>query len=86
MKMKILLHLALMLVASYIGALVWWRAWMYQGLVGPLPILHWISQSDGEGSYSKTEIEMFLHISAFAIIGYSLLVLKKNVKMFRCVL
>jgi hypothetical protein len=54
---------------SYCAALLWWRAWMYQGFWGPIPILHWLVPSDGEASYSLTELEMFVHILFFVSVG-----------------
>jgi len=52
-------------------SIVWWRLWMYQGLIGPIPFLHWFIWSDGEGSYDLTHYEMIIHL----IIVFYLLVL-----------
>lgn len=49
---------------------------MYQGFVGPIPLLHWVVPSDGEASYLLTEIEMFitlLVLSTFGTVLYNLL-------------
>lgn len=42
---------------------------MYQGFWGPIPILHWLVPSDGEGSYFLAELEMFVHILFFVSVG-----------------
>ncbi len=47
---------------SFLISLVWWRLWMYEGFWGPVPFLHWFVISDGEGSYTLTELEMFVHL------------------------
>jgi len=70
----------LVIVLSYCLALLWWRAWMYQGFWGPAPILHWLVPSDGESSYLLTELEMFIHllfVFSVGLLAYSLVV--KNV-------
>jgi len=35
---------------------------MYQGFIGPVPVLHWCISSDGEGSYDLTHYEMIIHV------------------------
>lgn len=45
---------------------------MYNGFLGPIPILHWFIASDVESSYDLTEIEMLIHILASTSIAYSL--------------
>ena len=59
-NLKILKHTLIISAFSYGLALFWWRGWMYQGFVGPIPLLHWVVPSDGEASYLLTEIEMFI--------------------------
>lgn len=55
------------LVSVFIVAMCWWRFWMYDGIIGPTPILHWLIPSDGEFSYDLTLYEMFLHNSVIVI-------------------
>lgn len=59
------------LIVLYMAALMWWRLWMYKGFIGPVPILHWIVESDGEFSYTLTEYEMFIHL----LVGVALMYL-----------
>ena len=75
-NLKILKHTLIISAFSYGLALFWWRGWMYQGFVGPIPLLHWVVPSDGEASYLLTEIEMFitlLVLSTFGTVLYNLL-------------
>lgn len=58
------------LLGSYLIALLWWRAWMYQGFEGPIPFLHWFISSDGEQSYNLTELEMYIHVLIFVFLSY----------------
>lgn len=50
---------AIVVVSILIGG-IWWRIWMYHdGIASP----HWLSkilQTDGEGSYQATMLEMIL--------------------------
>ena len=51
---------------------------MYHGFIGPYPILHWIINSDGEGSYDLTHYEMLIHIS---IIYFVVLEVHRSIKV-----
>lgn len=49
------------------GVALWWRLWMYHGMIGPIPFLHWIIESNGEFTYDLTEYEMFIHLILLVI-------------------
>jgi hypothetical protein len=51
---------------------------MYQGIIGPIPFMHWFISSDGEASYSLTELEMFIHMLVIMLAGYFLTDFKKT--------
>lgn len=36
---------------------------MYQGFIGPVPVLHWFISTDGEGSYDLKYYEIIIHIA-----------------------
>jgi hypothetical protein len=55
------------IVTVFIVSMMWWRFWMYDGIIGPIPILHWLISSDGEFSYDLTLYEMFLHNIVIAL-------------------
>ena len=69
-NLRRLIYILLLLVVSYGLALIWWRAWMYHEAIGPIPFMHWIVSSDGEGSYTLTELEMFIHFLVALLSGY----------------
>jgi hypothetical protein len=56
-----------------LGAITWWRLWVYKGFIGPLPILHWLIKSDGEFSYTLTEYEIFIHLLVSMALIYSVI-------------
>jgi hypothetical protein len=47
---------------------------MYKGFIGPIPLLHWFIETDGEGSYTLTEAEMFIQLM---VIAFGVFVLNK---------
>jgi hypothetical protein len=63
------------LLVSFLLSVFWWRAWMYQGFIGPIPFLHWFIVCDGEACYDLTELEIIFHI-LLALLG-ALLIYKK---------
>jgi hypothetical protein len=66
---KRLAGLSAVLIVLYMAALMWWRLWMYKSFIGPIPILHWFVETNGESSYTLTEYEMFIHL----VIGVALM-------------
>ena len=51
---------------------VWWRLWMYDGLVGPPPILQPFIATDGEGSYDRVGAEMSIVVWTLALCAIGL--------------
>ena len=51
-------------------SIIWWNLWMYQGMFGSIPILHWRISVDGEASYDLTFYEMFFHLLFVYILGF----------------
>ena len=49
-------------VLAFLAAVGWWRAWMYQGWIGPPRLLHpiWPGLVDGDASYDIAFYEMFV--------------------------
>lgn len=70
------LRLVAGLLASGLLTLLWWRQWMYRGLIGPpdflAPLLAW----DGESAYDRKALEMFLVL--FAPVVLVILALRKR--------
>ncbi len=67
-----------LLFASYILSFAWWNLWMYSGVIGPIPFLHWFVISDGESSYDLTQYEMCVHLVLFIKIVLVLYRTKSN--------
>ncbi len=64
-------------LVSVLGASIfWWRVWMYQGVIGPIPVLHWFIPADGEFSYDLTLYEMLLQLTVIFITTYKVLKFK----------
>ncbi len=55
---KILITILFFASLSYGFALVWWQAWMHEGVIGPVPFLHWFVAADGESSYILVALEI----------------------------
>lgn len=66
------------ILTGLVVSVVWWRLWMYQGFIGPVPVLHWFISADGEGSYDLTYYEMIIHI---AITGFLALAVKRVMRL-----
>ena len=62
------------LLGCFLLSLAWWNLWMYKGFIGPIPLLHWFIETDGEGSYTLTEAEMFIQLM---VIAFGVFVLNK---------
>lgn len=54
---------------SYVLALLWWRLWMYNGLVAPPEFLSPFFKGDGENAYNRVELEMFITILIPVVVG-----------------
>lgn len=67
-KIKHTLFILLIALLAYGVSVLWWRAWMYQGAFGPIPLLHWFMSSDGEGTYRLIELDMFLQMFAVLLL------------------
>lgn len=70
----------ILLAFTFVGGVIWWRAWMYHGLTGPVPFLHWYIFFDGEASYDLTQYEMFVHLFIAGSLAILLRLLLKQVK------
>ncbi len=66
----ILLILAGSLI-SFLLSVVWWRLWMYKGFFGPPAFLSAFLWTDGEASYDRVALEMFLVL--FVIFSFVIL-------------
>ncbi|RUO34815.1 hypothetical protein CWE14_02115 [Aliidiomarina soli] len=67
-KLKHTLFILLIALLAYGVSILWWRAWMYQGVFGPIPLMHWLMSSDGEGAYRLIELDMFLQMFAVLLL------------------
>lgn len=67
-KLKHTLFILLIALLAYGVSILWWRAWMYQGVFGPIPLMHRLMNSDGEGTYRLIELDMFLQMFAVLLL------------------
>lgn len=66
--MKKLLLLTAVVGLAYLISFLWWKFWMYEGVIGPFPILHPFFEVEGEASYDLTQAEMFIHLMAAVLV------------------
>ena len=50
------------------ASIFWWRMWIHQGFIGPVPILHWFIKSDGELSCDLTQYEIIIQLFVIYVI------------------
>ena len=71
--MKNVLAVFLTVPAAFGITVLWWRLWMYSGLIGPPPILKPFITADGEGVSDRVAVEMFIVVWLISVSAILLL-------------